>query len=171
MHRSKRLRGVLFAAVLGMAITGAFAQWTRSDGGGSRPSAFRGGKVDRGNIPSWSVNPQFQHDVFTFARIHYSSSGRERSSYAWFTDFPDADLNLSFRLQQLTSLKVDPEPHVLDITDPELFRFPWLFMSGAGNIILTDEEAVILRKHLSNGGFMMIDDFWGEAEWQGVLQH
>ena len=104
-----------------MAITGAFAQWTRSDGGGSRPSAFRGGKVDRGNIPSWSVNPQFQHDVFTFARIHYNSSGRERSSYAWFTDFPDADLNLSFRLQQLTSLKVDPEPHVLDITDPELF--------------------------------------------------
>ena len=44
-------------------------------------------------------------------------------------------------------------------------------MSGAGNIILTDEEAVILRKHLSNGGFMMIDDFWGEAEWQGVSVH
>ena len=118
-----------------MAITGAFAQWTRSDGGGSRPSAFRGGKVDRGNIPSWSVNPQFQHDVFTFARIHYNSSGRERSSYAWFTDFPDADL------KSLVSASAAYIPRrlirsltFLDITDPELFRFPWLFMSGAGTL-------------------------------------
>jgi len=163
----RRFTVILLAALV---ITGAFAQFRRDDGRGSRPAAFHGGEIDRGNIPRWPVAPQFAHDVFTFARIRYQSTGRERSSYAWWTDFPDADLNLSFRLQQLTSMKVDPDPKVLDITDPQLFRYPWLFMSGAGNIILTEEEAVILRKHLSNGGFMMIDDFWGQAEWDGVHQ-
>jgi len=163
----RRFTVILLAALV---ITGAFAQFRRDDGRGSRPAAFHGGEIDRGNIPRWPVAPQFAHDVFTFARIRYQSTGRERSSYAWWTDFPDADLNLSFRLQQLTSMKVDPDPKVLDITDPQLFRYPWLFMSGAGNIILTEEEAVILRKHLSNGGFMMIDDFWGQVEWDGVHQ-
>ena len=86
------------------------------------------------------------------------------------TDYPDADLNLSFRLQQLTALKVNPEPKVLEITDPALFDFPWVFMSGAGNILLDDHEAEILRTYLLHGGFMMVDDFWGQAEWDGVYR-
>src|SRR5437867_11776482 len=43
-------------------------------------------------------------------------------------------------------------------------------MSGAGNIILNDDEAYILRRYLRNGGFMMVDDFWGQAEWDGVYR-
>jgi hypothetical protein len=128
------------------------------------------GPLDRGGVPVWPVDPAFDRDVFTFARLKYSSTGRERSSYAWFTDYPDADLNLSFRLQQLTSLKVNPEPKVLEITDPQLFDYPWVFMSGAGNIILTDHEAETLRTYLLNGGFMMVDDFWGQAEWDGFYR-
>jgi len=164
------LRRTFLILLATLVISGTLAQFRRSDGGGSRPSAYHSGGIDRGNIPTWTVNPQFPHDVFTFARIKYHSTGRERSSYAWWTDFPDADLNLSYRLQELTSWKVDPDPKVVEITDPELFRYPWLFMSGAGNIILTEEEAGILRKYLMNGGFMMIDDFWGQAEWDGVYQ-
>ena len=37
----------------------------------------------------------------------------------WATDFPDSDLNFSFRLQQLTSLKVNPEPITVRLTDPD----------------------------------------------------
>lgn len=125
---------------------------------------------DRGNVPQWQLDQEFVTDCFTFARIKYTSTGWERSSYAWWTDYPDADQNLSFRLQQLTALKVNPEPKVLEITDPKLADYPWVFMSGAGNITLSDHEAEILRKYLFNGGFIMVDDFWGQTEWDGFYR-
>ena len=56
--------------------------------------------------PDWSNPAGFEKDVFTFVRIR-----RDRAPYSsggsWSTDTPDSDLNLSYRLQQLTSLKVD----------------------------------------------------------------
>ena len=149
-------------AGVGLTVIGQFR--------GRRQLPSASGPVDRGNIPSWPVKEGFAADAFTFARLKYRSSGFERSSFAWFTDFPDADLNLSFRLHQLTSMEVNPEPRVIEITDPDLFNYPWVFMSGAGNILLSDEEATILRQYLDCGGFLMIDDFWGQTEWDGVYR-
>lgn len=94
----------------------------------------------------------------------------DRSSYAWWTDYPDADLNLSWRLQQLTSLKVDPNGKVIDITDKDLFNYPFAMMSGVPAIVLDDEEIKILRRYLLNGGFILVDDFWGEAPWEHFYQ-
>ncbi len=131
---------------------------------GRRPRTYGDGPLDRGNIPTWPVDEQFRGDLFTFVRIRYRST-YERQSLAWYTDYPDADLNLSFRLQQLTTLKVNPEPKVIEISDPELLDYPWAFMSGVGNIVLDDQEAEALRRYLLNGGFLMVDDFWGEAQW------
>src|SRR5437868_462762 len=62
------------------------------------------------DTPSWTNAPGFGRDVFTFVRIR-----RDRSPYSsrrgragsWWTDFPDSDLNLSYRVQQMTSMKVD----------------------------------------------------------------
>jgi hypothetical protein len=138
--------------------------------GGRRRWAPPGGAIDRGNVPTWGVDEHFANDLFTFARLKYTSTGRERSSFAWWTDYPDADLNLSFRLQQLTSLKVNPEPIALEITDPRLFDHPWAILSGAGNILLSDPEARALRSYLLGGGFLMVDDFWGQTEWDGVAR-
>lgn len=119
--------------------------------------------VERGNVPQWQLDPAFARDCFTFVRIKYTSAGGERSSRAWWTDFPDADLNLSYRLHHLTSLRVHPDPKVIELTDPELFRYPFLFMSGIPGIVLSDREVGILRRYLLSGGFVMVDDFWGEA--------
>ena len=120
---------------------------------------------DRGNIPEWKLEPQFAKDCFTFVRIKYRST-RDRSSYAWWTDYPDADVNLSWRLHQMTSMRVDPNGKVLEIRDPELFRYPFAFMSGVPAIVMDDEEVKTLRRYLMSGGFVMVDDFWGEANWQ-----
>jgi hypothetical protein len=131
---------------------------------GRRFRGYEEGPIDRGNIPTWRVDDEFRGDLFTFVRIRYRST-YERQSLAWYTDYPDADLNLSFRLQQYTTLAVNPEPKVIDITDPELLDYPWAFMSGVGNIVLDDHEAESLRRYLENGGFLMVDDFWGERQW------
>lgn len=155
--------------VVGLAVA-AMAQME-----GVRPRFRRAveanaGALDRGNVPTWPVAEKFERDLFTFARVRYTSNGRERSSYAWWTDYPDADLNLSFRLQQLTSMKVHPEPKIVELTDPDLFDYPWVIMSGAGNIELSDREVERLRTYLLNGGFLMVDDFWGQTEWEGVAR-
>ncbi len=66
----------------------------------------------------------------------------------------------------MTSLKVDPNGRVLEITDPDLFNFPFCYIVEPGALHFSDEEVVTLRKYLLNGGFLMVDDFWGEAEWE-----
>ena len=120
----------------------------------------------------WSVNPAFKKDVFTFARVRYDSgySGRRGRGWQrrWQTDFPDAELNLSFRLQQMTSLKVNPEPVVVELTQPNLGDYPFLYIVEPGALVFSEEEVTALRRYLLNGGFLMIDDFWGEDEWENV---
>jgi len=117
--------------------------------------------------PNWTNALGFDKDVFAFARIRreeeHNSSQRAGT---WWTDFPDSDLNLSFRLQQMTSMKVDPNGRVLDLTDPDLFNYPWIYMVEPGSLLLRDEEFPVLRKYLLNGGVLMADDFWGERQWE-----
>lgn len=133
-----------------------------------RSRSFYGadGRVDRRGTPDWKVDEDFKHDVFTFVRIKYNSYGR----WGWPTDYPDADLNLSYRLQQLTSLHVDPDGRILELTDPELFDYPFVYMIEPGHIALSDAECIALRTYLLNGGFLMVDDFWGEDEWFNFAQ-
>lgn len=121
-----------------------------------------------GETPTWENPKGFEKDVFTFVRIRYGTGGRSfrRGGSRWATDYPDADLNLAWRLQQMTSMKVDPNGKVIEITDPELFRYPWIYIVEPGDLAFTDEEVPILRRYLLHGGFLMVDDFWGEEEWE-----
>jgi hypothetical protein len=121
-------------------------------------------RAARSELPAWSLDPAFAADAFTFARIRYTSRTGRRSQ-TWDTDYPDSDLNFSFRLHQLTSLRVVPRGVVVELTDPRLFDYPWIFMSGVGGLTLNEPEVTALRRYLQAGGFLLADDFWGEAEW------
>jgi len=118
-------------------------------------------------FPRWTNAPGFEKDVFTFVRVRYHRdwSGPRRAGYC-FIDFPDSDLDMSYRLQQLTSMKVDPDGRVLSLTEPELFELPWLYMVEPGALRFSEAEVQALRKYLLNGGFLMADDFWGLLEWE-----
>ena len=129
-------------------------------------------------IPTWEVDSEFKHDVFTFARVQYSSyggrggwggrGGGRRGGGNWATDYPDAELNLAFRLQQMTSMKVSPEPVVITLDQEDLQEYPFLYIVEPGRLIFKELEVTALRDYLLNGGFVMLDDFWGENEWQNV---
>jgi hypothetical protein len=137
-------------------------------GGGRRAPDPRGG------APDWQINPQFKHDVFTFVRIQYDDAGNRWSRRGgwggWDTDYPDADLNLSFRLQQLTSMQVDPKGKILRLTDPTLFDYPFIYIVEPGDLLFSEEEVQALRRYLLSGGFLMVDDFWGEREYANFYQ-
>ena len=130
----------------------------------ARESPFHSGPT-----PEWTNTFGFDKDVFSFARVRWTRQSRSGRVFwnggYWFSDYPDSDLNLSFRIQQLTSMRVNPNGRVIDLTDPELFDYPWIYMVETGLMILEDAEVPILRKYLLNGGFLMTDDSWGK--WQG----
>jgi hypothetical protein len=127
--------------------------------------------ADRAGVPDWEVDPRLNRDVFTFVRLEYDSyGGRGRGGWGggWATDWPDSDLNFSYRLQQLTSMKVNPDPITLRLTDDRLFDYPFLYMIEPGSLVFSEEEVLAFRRYLLNGGFVMVDDFWGEYAWENL---
>lgn len=159
-------RLILIGLLLVFVSTTAVAQ----RGFGRRPRNYDPETVDRGGVPVWEINKDFKADVFTFARVRYSSyNGRWGGK--WDTDFPDSDLNFSYRLQELTSLEVDPYGKILELTDDAIYDYPFLYLIEPGAMYLSDEEVVCLRRYLLNGGFLMVDDFWGEDEWDNFHEN
>lgn len=180
----------LLATGVTLAIAGGFAL---AQPGMRRGWGGNNGVIpeDRAGIPNWSVDEKFKKDVFTFCRVQYDSvprpapegggfgrgaagrrgggRGFSRGGWGrgpgWLTDFPDSDLNFSFRLQQLTSFRVNPEPINRRLTAPDLADYPFLYMIEPGWLLFSDEEVKALRHYLLNGGFLMVDDFWGDQEW------
>jgi len=139
-------------------------------GGGRRRARPVETAGERNGVPQWSVDEKFKSDVFTFVRVKYSSYGGGWGGGKWATDYPDSDLNFSFRLQQLTALEVDPNGKILELTDEAIFDFPFLYLIEPGMMVLDESEVLGLRKYLLNGGFLMVDDFWGEDEWHNFYR-
>ncbi len=124
-------------------------------------------RIKEQQIMEKALNPEFRQDVFTFARLKFQADTDYRFGgfRMWDDDTPEADLNLIFRLHEVTSLKVRPGLNFIDITTKELANYPFVYLASAGRADLTDEEAVALRRYLLNGGFIMADDFWGDEQW------
>ena len=163
----RRLALLLMLSLLTVLIgTAALAQ--RGRFGGRR---FQREEGDRNGVPVWENETPFQQDVFTFVRVRYTSGGGGWGWEKWKVDYPDSDLNFSFRLHELTSLEVDPNGKVLDLTDEALLDYPFIYLIEPGHMSLTEEEVAGLRRYLLNGGFLMVDDFWGEDEWFGFYQN
>lgn len=165
---SRASRWFIFVALV---ITTAAVTFAQRSGGRMRSPYDSRSSDPRAGVPVWEVNKELSKDVFTFVRIQYTSSGGRYGfggygGRRWTTDAPDAELNLSYRLQEMTSLKVNPNPISLEITNPDLLNYPFCYIVEPGALQFSEEEVVALRKYLLNGGFLMVDDFWGEAEWE-----
>ncbi|MEO7411714.1 MAG: DUF4159 domain-containing protein [Opitutaceae bacterium] len=131
--------------------------------------------------PDWINPPGFEKDVFTFARVLFRSEaepGENPLSFgwgrgprlSWWVDFPDADLNFSYRLQQMTSIRTNPEGKVIRLTDADLTDYPFIYMSHPGYIQLRDAEVTALSKYLRNGGVLLVIDSWSTRDWDGFAR-
>ncbi|MDA0711372.1 MAG: DUF4159 domain-containing protein [bacterium] len=112
----------------------------------------------------------FPSNAFTFCRIEYSSASRGWGGRggSWATDYPEADENFSLRLSQFTTLNVNhsedgPFKHVIvRLDEPDLFQYPFIYMLEVGRMALSEPERDGLRSYLKRGGFLLVDDFWGD---------
>lgn len=177
MKRRRVFLLLILALAALLATTAAVAQRGGFGGRGFRGRRFdrdMNDPDDRNGVPQWENNQQFKRDVFTFVRVRYTSDGSNgwgRGWSRWATDYPDSDLNFSYRLHELTSLEVDPNGKILELTDEELFDYPFIYLIEPGSMSLSEDEVAGLRRYLLNGGFLMVDDFWGEWEWMNFYQN
>jgi len=108
---------------------------------------------------------------FTFCRLAFNQA-YDGDGGGWGVDYPRADMNLPIRLSELTKTPVNFDEHrepnhvVIQATEPELFKCPFVMITEVGAASFTPEEALALRSYLQKGGFMWADDFWGEYAWQ-----
>ena len=98
---------------------------------------------------------------------HGHSLGDRLSRYygAWMTDTWDADYQYMWGIQRLTNARISMKPHPIEIMDPELFNYPYIYAVEVGQMELSQREADRLREYLLRGGFWHVDDFWGLYQW------
>lgn len=92
--------------------------------------------------------------AFRIARLKYSGGGD------WYND-PNEEVNLLNFVAQNTNIKVKAEYTFVDISSDDIFSYPFLYMTGHGNIVFSNDEAERLRKYLDAGGFLYADDDYG----------
>jgi hypothetical protein len=114
---------------------------------------------------------------FVFARLIYNGRNQGNVRFGipgdiknWYTDYPKGDEQLIWALRRLTQLDIAEDERAIAITDPDLFKYPFLYTSEPGQMILDDKDAAIMREYLKRGGFWMLDDFWGSFEWDDMAE-
>lgn len=107
---------------------------------------------------------------FTFVRTIYSSPFRGRGWGSWATDFPEADHHFiaGIRFWSGANLDISIKPEQIAILDDRLFGYPLIYFVEPGHMDLSDDEAARLREYVARGGFLFLDDFWGDYEWDNV---
>lgn len=95
--------------------------------------------------------------LVTLARLKYQGGGD------WYND-PDALPNLAKELNQRTNIATYENEIAITLLDDKLYNYPFLFMTGHGNIGFNEQEVTRLRNYLSSGGFLYADDDYGMDE-------
>lgn len=91
---------------------------------------------------------------FQIARLKYGGGGD------WYND-PSSEVNLLKYVNEHTNIKVNPIYTFVDIANNDLFGYPFLFITGHGNIVFTASEISKIRAYIERGGFIYIDDDYG----------
>jgi hypothetical protein len=114
---------------------------------------------------AWLWSARVAASEFSFARLVYGDGGFD-SWPRWQADWPEAETHFSHGLDRLTVIDVAPEGVLVRMNGNEVFDYPWIYVVEVGFMSLTTDEIAQLRDYLLRGGFLMVDDFHGRAEWQ-----
>lgn len=156
--------GVAVVALAGMGYAQRF--------GGPFNRGFGRG-IERGEGPRIEFPKQGE---FHFVRLEYTDLPQVSRRFGfgsrngtgmgwWLVDWPDADEHFSQGIERLTRVHT-AEPLHFRITDARLYENPWVYATQTGWWDLTRAETTQLRDYLMKGGFLVVDDMWGEEQWE-----
>src|SRR6201995_1547906 len=100
------------------------------------------------------VISSFNAPTYKMAKLKYSGGGD------WYGDRTALPNLIKFCNENLKT-NFQPEDETVEVGSAEIFNYPFIFMTGHGNVIFSDQEARNLRKYLIGGGFLHIDDNYG----------
>lgn len=100
----------------------------------------------------------FHHQTRSYSlklgRLRYQGGGDWYSSRTALT-------NLASFCNARLGMNIDPSEGVADVSGPDIFNYPYIFLTGHGNIVFSEAEAANLRTYLEGGGFLHICDNYG----------
>ncbi len=102
----------------------------------------------------WAPQPD---SVLTVGRLQYDGGGD------WYAN-PSSLSNLLAAIRERTGLATARRETALRPLDPALRDYPFLYMTGHGNVRFTEDERAALREYLLSGGFLHADDNYGMDE-------
>jgi len=166
-------RGALPLTLVALVLMPAAGQRRRRGGGATAtPESSVAAERPR-NTESPTDAPAGPAGEFTFARAIYTSPFSPywtRYGGSWTVDYPEADNHFITGMREWagTNLNITQRPEAIELLDERLFNYPFIYFVEPGFMELSPEEAARLREYIMRGGFLFLDDFWGESEWQNV---
>ena len=167
--QSARAVALLLSGGAALAVAPIVRASAPVDRGAAAPAAAA---APRPRAPRILSPPQVarEYHEFYFTRGRYSEGrgfgrggyGRYRGS--WATDFPKADQQFMVVLNRLIDIDNSPGENDIDLADPDIRRFPFLYILEVGDMFMSDEQVEGLRNYLLAGGFLVVDDIWGPYE-------
>jgi len=102
-----------------------------------------------------SINLSSQNTSYQIALLKYNGGGD------WYANLETSLPNLISFCNTNLNTNINPEQAIVEIGSPEIFNYPFVHLTGHGNIILSEEETENLRAYLIGGGFLHISDNYG----------
>ena len=109
---------------------------------------------------------------FTWSRLHYNDSGQRRGGFRrgnWSTDYPKADRQFLFAFKRLTRIDARPTEQIVDLDSDDIFNWPFVYAVQVERWSFSPVQATRMREYLLKGGFLMVDDFHGTADWESFM--
>jgi hypothetical protein len=167
MRSLRRISALVLPLVLASGVV-AFQeggyQWFRQQSPSYSYGSYGGGSNERSEF-YWS------RLRYTSRTDGYGGFGGYGYGYgaSWSRDYPKADRQFLMAMKRLTRIQARSTEQVVDLDSDDIFNYPWVYAVQVANWTFTDVEAKRLREYLLKGGFLMVDDFHGTADWDRFM--
>ena len=110
--------------------------------------------------------PQKTGSEFVFARVEFNTDRRwifeSPREIPWHHDYPFSEDLFLTMLSEKTGIRTSRQSfEIVQLDDPEMLKYPWIYISEPGFLQLTPKEITNFREYLNRGGFVVCDDFRG----------
>jgi len=144
---------------------------------GTQRGWFGRGRSDIMSSSALPIENIPQTGEFIFLRVRFDEAYTSYGGYEWGLDmgwnhdYPRAEHNITMMLGELTNIPVTIDfrgGNILSFSEPEIFDYPFVYISEPAYWVWSDEEVLRLRNYLLKGGFLIFDDFHSDAHWYNL---